>query len=134
MIMYMNFRPYRLNIAIALLVIFTVSSGLIISPIEKNFAFKPNITNLENGLWWAVSTVTSVGYGDYYPTSTFGKIIGAILEVAGVSIFGIIIALITIDMFRREQQYYWTRTTDRFNRLEEKLDSIEKKQSFTIKK
>lgn len=134
MIVYMNLRPYRLNIAIALLVIFTVSSGIIISPIEKNFAVKPNITNLENGLWWAVSTVTSVGYGDYYPTSTLGKIIGAILEVSGVSIFGIIVALITIDMFRREQQYYWTRTTDRFNRLEEKLDSIEKKQSFTIKK
>lgn len=130
----MNFRPYRLNIAVALLVIFTVSTGLVITPIEKNFAIKPNITNLENGLWWAVSTVTSVGYGDYYPTSTLGKIIGAILEVSGVSIFGIIVALITIDMFRREQQYYWTRTTDRFNRLEEKLDSIEKKQSFTIKK
>lgn len=130
----MNFRPYRLNIAVALLVIFTVSAGLVITPIEKNFAIKPNITNLENGLWWAVSTVTSVGYGDYYPTSTLGKIIGAILEVSGVSIFGIIVALITIDMFRREQQYYWTRTTDRFNRLEEKLDSIEKKQSFTIKK
>jgi voltage-gated potassium channel len=130
----MNFRPYRLNIAIALLVIFTVSSGLVMTPIEKNFATKPNITNLENGLWWAVSTVTSVGYGDYYPTSTLGKIIGAILEVSGVSIFGVIVALITIDMFRREQQYYWTRTTDRFNRLEEKLDSIEKKQSYTIRK
>lgn len=129
----MNLKPHRLSIAISLLVFFTISSGLLITPIEKNFAIRPNITNLENGLWWAVSTVTSVGYGDFYPTSTLGKTIGAILEIAGVSLFGIVIALITVDLFRKEQQYYWTRTTDRFNRLEEKLDSIEKKQSYTIK-
>ena len=134
MMIGMNLKPHRLSLAISLLVFFTVSSGILIIPIEKSFALKPNITNLENGLWWAVSTITSVGYGDFYPTSLFGKVIGAILQVAGVSIFGIMIALITMDLFRREQQYYWTRTTDRFNRLEEKLDSIERKQSYTIKK
>lgn len=130
----MNLKPHRLSISIALLIIFTVSSGLVMVPVEKTLAVKPNITTTEDGLWWAITTVTSVGYGDYYPTSSLGKIIGAILQVAGVSIFGIVIALVTIDLFRKEQQYYWARTTDRFNRLEEKLDSIEKKQSYSIKK
>ncbi|OGV92659.1 hypothetical protein A3B57_01105 [Microgenomates group bacterium RIFCSPLOWO2_01_FULL_47_10] len=130
----MKNKPYRLRLAALLLILLTVGAGLVIVPVEISQSSNPNLTTIENGLWWSVSTITSVGYGDFAPTSSLGKLIGAFLEVAGVTMFGIVIALITVDMFRKEQQYYWSRTTERFNRLEEKLDAIEKKQSFTIKK
>ena len=130
----MKQKTHRLTIVILLLSIITLGTGFSIVPIEKQFSQNPNITTYENGLWWSVTTITSVGYGDYYPTSTLGKIIGSILEIAGVSTFGVIAAIITIDMFRKEQQFFWSRTTERFDRIEKKLEDIDKKQSYTIKK
>ncbi len=56
-----------------------------------------------------------------------------ILEVAGVMTFGIIIALVTVELFRHEQLFYWKRTMERFDRLEKKLEKLEKEQHFTIK-
>ncbi len=130
----MNPKFHRFTLIVLLLIFITLSFAFAIVPIEKQFSQEPNITSYENGLWWAVTTVTSVGYGDYYPTSAAGKLIGGLLQIAGVATFGIIAAIITIDMFRKEQQFFWSRTTERFDRIEKKLEDIDKKQSYTIKK
>ena len=42
----------------------------------------------EDALWWAMTTITTVGYGDKYPITTEGRIIGALLMTAGVGLFG----------------------------------------------
>jgi voltage-gated potassium channel len=47
-----------------------------------------NIKSPEDAVWWAVVTVTTVGYGDKFPLSTEGRVIAAILMVAGVGLFG----------------------------------------------
>jgi voltage-gated potassium channel len=47
-----------------------------------------NIKNGADALWWAFVTITTVGYGDYYPVSTTGRIIAAVLMTAGVGLFG----------------------------------------------
>jgi voltage-gated potassium channel len=47
-----------------------------------------NIKTAEDALWWAFVTITTVGYGDRYPVTTEGRIIAAILMVAGVGLFG----------------------------------------------
>ncbi|WP_144212806.1 ion transporter [Shewanella donghaensis] len=49
-----------------------------------------NIQTAEQAIWWALVTISTVGYGDYYPVSTVGHIIGAIVIVSGVSFFGVI--------------------------------------------
>jgi voltage-gated potassium channel len=46
-------------------------------------------------LWWAVQTVTTVGYGDFVPSNTGGKIVGAALMLGGLSLYAVITALIT---------------------------------------
>ncbi|MEM3094220.1 MAG: potassium channel family protein [Nitrososphaera sp.] len=51
-----------------------------------------NITNIGDAFWWAIVTVTTVGYGDYYPVTVEGKIIGGILMLVGISILGILIS------------------------------------------
>jgi voltage-gated potassium channel len=55
-------------------------------------AAKANITTFGDALWWAVSTITTVGYGDYYPVTAAGRAIGVALMIAGVGIFGVIAA------------------------------------------
>ena len=47
-----------------------------------------NIKTAEDAVWWSVSTMTLVGYGDKYPVTTEGRIIGMILMFAGVGMFG----------------------------------------------
>lgn len=46
-----------------------------------------NITTAEDALWWSVVTMATVGYGDKYPVTTHGRIIGTIMIVAGVALF-----------------------------------------------
>jgi voltage-gated potassium channel len=53
---------------------------------------KANITSFGDALWWAMSTVTTVGYGDHYPVTAAGRAIGVVLMIAGVGIFGVIAA------------------------------------------
>jgi voltage-gated potassium channel len=47
-----------------------------------------NIATAEDAMWWAISTMTTVGYGDRYPTTTEGRLIAAFLMAAGVGVFG----------------------------------------------
>jgi voltage-gated potassium channel len=46
-----------------------------------------NIKTPEDALWWAVVTVTTVGYGDRYPVTSEGRIVASIVIVAGVALY-----------------------------------------------
>jgi voltage-gated potassium channel len=45
-----------------------------------------NIRNISDAFWWAIETVTTVGYGDVYPTTAEGRIIGSFVMFAGIGI------------------------------------------------
>lgn len=47
-----------------------------------------NIKGPEDALWWAVVTITTVGYGDRYPVTPEGRILAATMMIAGVGLFG----------------------------------------------
>lgn len=47
-----------------------------------------NITSASDALWWAVTTLTTVGYGDRYPVTGEGRIVATILMTAGIGLFG----------------------------------------------
>ncbi|MVM32640.1 ion transporter [Spirosoma sp. HMF4905] len=47
-----------------------------------------NIKTPSDALWWAFVTITTVGYGDKFPVTTFGRLIAAVLMIAGVGLFG----------------------------------------------
>jgi voltage-gated potassium channel len=51
-----------------------------------------NIKNIGDGLWWAATTVTTVGYGDRYPISVSGKFIAIGLMLVGIALIGAITA------------------------------------------
>ena len=126
-------RTKRLQTALVSLVVLTVIIGVVITPLEKKFGALTTFQTTSDGLWWAVTTVTSVGYGDYYPVTTPGRILGSILSIFGVTMFGIVIALVTVELFRSEQIFYWKRTVERFDRIEELLKKLEKEQQFNLK-
>ena len=49
-----------------------------------------NILTAEDALWWALSTMTTVGYGDRFPVTTEGRMIAAVLMITGVGLFGVL--------------------------------------------
>jgi voltage-gated potassium channel len=53
--------------------------------------------------WWAIQTVTTVGYGDVVPTQTSGKALASILMIGGLSFLSIITATVTSAFVARRQ-------------------------------
>lgn len=47
-----------------------------------------NITSASDAIWWAYVTITTVGYGDKFPTTNWGRIVGIFVMTAGVGLFG----------------------------------------------
>ncbi len=105
------------SFAFKLLVIaFTVfiSAGISIYLIEKNavgYTYddkgqkvdKPsNIKRLEEGIWWTFVTSSTVGYGDYFPVSKAGRLIGIFLMFFGVSLIGVITGNIASSLVERQ--------------------------------
>ena len=70
----------------------TITSGVVIFGsisillVENDPA--SNIKSAEDAIWWALVTVTTVGYGDKFPVTTEGRIIGVALMFVGVGLFG----------------------------------------------
>ena len=48
-----------------------------------------NIETADDALWWAVTTITTVGYGDKYPVTHEGRLVAGLLMVSGVGLFGL---------------------------------------------
>ncbi len=55
------------------------------------------------GMWWAVETVTTVGYGDIVPDQTIGKVIACFLMLGGLSLISVVTAAITSGFVARAE-------------------------------
>ena len=49
-----------------------------------------NIKTAQDAVWWAVVTMSTVGYGDRFPVTTSGRVVGALFIIVGVGLFGVI--------------------------------------------
>ena len=45
--------------------------------------------NAFSGIWWAIATLTTVGYGDIYPVTIFGKVLAAVIALLGIGIVAV---------------------------------------------
>jgi voltage-gated potassium channel len=70
--------------AVTFLVLSLSSAGILLAEQEP----RSNIRTAGDAVWWSVTTVTTVGYGDCYPVTRAGRLIAAALMFTGVGIFG----------------------------------------------
>jgi voltage-gated potassium channel len=69
-----------------------VSIGAIAIYVVEHNVEGTKITNIGDAFWWAIVTITTVGYGDVYPITVEGKIIAGFLMIVGIAILGILIS------------------------------------------
>lgn len=105
--------------------------GILIVPIEV--AQEGNIADYEDGVWWSITTITGVGYGDHYPVTTIGRVIGSILQVFGVVMFGTLIAVVSISMLRYQEDFYVRRIMERLDKTDDKIDEVKKHIDYLIR-
>lgn len=67
--------------------------ALAILDTERN-AQDANITSLGDAVWWATTTVTTVGYGDHFPVTTTGRLVAVALMLMGIALVGSITAAV----------------------------------------
>ena len=72
--------------ALLLSILLVVASSIAILQLETVPA--SNIHSAEEALWWAIATITTVGYGDLYPVTTEGRIVASLLMIFGVILVG----------------------------------------------
>jgi voltage-gated potassium channel len=84
-------------LAFATLVL-TIVVGILVTIIDER-----DFHNVGDGLWWAIVTLGTVGYGDIVPHTTWGRIIGTIVIIFGVTFIAFLTALVTSAFVSAEQ-------------------------------
>jgi voltage-gated potassium channel len=72
-------------------VLLIYAGALAVLDVEAN-APGSNLTSIGDALWWAMTTITTVGYGDHYPVTVMGRCVAAGLMIGGVAVLGVVTA------------------------------------------
>jgi voltage-gated potassium channel len=86
-----------------------------------------NIKTFGDALWWAITTITTVGYGDTYPVTPRGRVVAALLMVCGVALLGTVTATLASWLVRRvaaEDQQQAAATQAQVQRLETQIAEL----------
>lgn len=85
-------RQFAITVKVGISAAFISYIAAIQITISERTVEGSNIKTFSDGLWWAVTTVTTVGYGDRYPTTTEGRFLAVLLMITGISLVGVITA------------------------------------------
>lgn len=89
-----------------------------------------NIRTFGGAVWWAVETITTVGYGDRYPVTGMGRLVAVGMMIAGVALLGLVTASIAswlLDKVRQSVAAEQTATRRDVERIMGRLDDIERR-------
>ena len=81
-------KKWQLMSSMVLILIFMLASSLCMYSLEHE-AQPDSFQNAFSGIWWAVSTLLTVGYGDIYPVTVMGQLLGIIIAFLGVCMVAI---------------------------------------------
>ena len=76
----------------------TVAAGLFMTIVDRE-----HFPSIGSGLWWAVQTTTTVGYGDNVPTTFAGRLVAAFVMLVGIGFLTVITAAITSTFVSRSR-------------------------------
>ncbi len=90
-ILYRNRTRSIAGTTVLIAFVLVITSSIAVLAIETEET--SNIRTPFDAVWWAISTMTTVGYGDKVPTTVEGKVVAMILMITGVALFGVLTGL-----------------------------------------
>ena len=96
----------------------TLAAGLLMTFVDGE-----NFPSIGSGLWWAVQTVTTVGYGDTVPTSLTGRLVAVFVMLFGIGFLTVITASITSTFVSRSRHA----PSDADNAMAEQLRQLDRR-------
>ena len=104
-------------------VMLVIACGVVISLVDRK-----DFPSVWLGLWWAIGTVSTVGYGDVVPVQTGGRIIAAIVMIVGIGFLSLITATVASALVSRAVENQAGESADHtaaLGRIEQRLESLE---------
>jgi hypothetical protein len=97
-------RPAQSTLlGVVLLVVIMLELGSLSVLLIEAGAPNANIVTASDALWWGTVTVATVGYGDRYPVTNLGRIVGVLLMTMGLALFSVLTSFLA-DWFRRSRR------------------------------
>jgi voltage-gated potassium channel len=114
--------PYLVLATIAL----GLASGLVVTLVDRK-----DFPTFGIAVWWAIVTIATVGYGDVVPHTTWGRVVGSVVIVVGVTFLSFLIATVTsyfvaVEEARRKAEIEGG-MADALRQIERRLEKIEAK-------
>jgi len=98
----------------------TFGAGLLMTVVDRE-----SYPSVGSGLWWAVQTVTTVGYGDHVPENVVGRLVAAAVMLFGIGFLTIITAAITSTFISRSRLEQQPAAAEQLRQVSERLERIE---------
>ena len=99
-----------------------IGGGVVMWAIDRE-----DFPTLGSGMWFAIQTITTVGYGDHVPEEPFGQIVAGLVMVTGIGFISVVTASISaafVESARRRRQEGDDSVIERLERIERALEEL----------
>lgn len=116
------FNSRRLRTILAALLFFIFLFGYLF------YVSEPDVSNLGDGIWWALVTITTVGYGDITPVTTLGRVVASSLMLLGLGLIATITAIVSAKFIQNFVDHHTNDDVlEKLDEMQLELDDIKKK-------
>ena len=129
-----NDRLANLNLRGAVFLIVLVATGMSVIAAVIERLIDPAFDDIGIALWWAVTTVTTVGYGDIVPESHAGRAAASVLMLTGIALIPTLTSIVVATLVaqrvareRQEEQSEFNQLVALLRSLDERLERLERR-------
>ena len=116
------FNSRRLRTILAALIFFIFLFGYLF------YVSEPDVRNLGDGIWWALVTITTVGYVDITPVTTLGRVVASSLMLLGLGLIATITAIVSAKFIQNFVDHHTNDDVlEKLDEMQLELDDIKKK-------
>ena len=123
------FNSRRLRTILGALIFFVCIFGYVF------YLTEPGVNTFGDGIWWALVTVTTVGYGDITPSTTLGRFVASALMFLGLGLIATVTAIVSAKF---TQNFVDTHTNDdvlaKLEELESEIEKLKKLEEDELEK
>ena len=116
------FNNKRLRTVLSLILIFIAFFGFIF------FITEPDVKSYSDGLWWALVTITTVGYGDITPLTSIGRLVASALMFLGLGLIASLTAVVSVKFIQNFVDHHTNDDVlEKLEEMQKDIDEIKRK-------